>query len=61
MNRKTWKTIGTYAVVGIASMAGSALWTNVLEFKYQEIRNRIARPNAENLIDFSKEKRKISH
>jgi len=55
------KTVGTYVVVAAASVAGAALWTNVLEEKYQRFTARIARPKSEKIIDFEKAKKRLSH
>ena len=45
-------TIGTVVIVGAASTAGAALWTNVLESKVRVARERITRSKNSNNIDF---------
>lgn len=52
-------TIGTLVIVGAASTAGAALWTNVLEDKFIEARERITRPKNSNVIDFRDAKRRM--
>lgn len=53
-------TIGTLVIVGAASTAGAALWTNVLENKFNVARERITRPKNSNVIDFRDAKRRMS-
>ena len=51
--------IGTLVIVGAASTAGAALWTNVLENKFNVARERITRPKNSNVIDFRDAKRRM--
>lgn len=51
--------IGTLVIVGAASTAGAALWTNVLENKFNIARERITRPKNSNVIDFRDAKRRM--
>lgn len=53
-------TIGIYVIVGAASTAGAALWTNVLEDKFRDAKERIIRPKANNVIDFRRAKKRMS-
>ncbi len=48
---------GTAIIVGAASTAGAALWTNVLEGKVRAAKERITRPKNNKIIDFDKAKR----
>jgi len=54
------KTVGTYVIVGAASAAGAALWTNVLEERCKRFTARIKRPKSDKIIDFKKAKRRMS-
>lgn len=47
-------TVGTYVIVGAASAAGAALWTNVLEEKVRQVKDRVTRPKSDKVIDFTK-------
>lgn len=47
-------TVGTYVMVGAASAAGAALWTNVLEDKVRQVKDRVTRPKSDKVIDFTK-------
>jgi len=47
-------TIGTYVMVGAASAAGAALWTNVLEDKARQVKDRVTRPKSDKVIDITK-------
>lgn len=49
--------VGTAVIVGAASTAGAALWTNVLEDKVRAAKEKITRPKNSNIIDFKKAKR----
>lgn len=51
--------IGTLVIVGATSTAGAALWTNVLENKFNVARERITRPKDSNVIDFRHAKRRM--
>ena len=51
---------GTFLLVGAASTAGAALWTNVLEDRFNVARERITRPKNSNVIDFKDAKRRMS-
>ena len=48
--------VGVYVLVGAASTAGAALWTNVLQDKFVEAKDRITKPK-NNVIDFRKAKK----
>lgn len=52
--RKILVTVGTYVMVGAASAAGAALWTNVLEEKVRQVKDRVTRPKSDKVIDFTK-------
>ncbi len=47
-------TVGTYVMVGAASAAGAALWTNVLEDKVRQVKDRVTRPKSDKVIDITK-------
>jgi len=47
-------TVGTYVMVGSASAAGAALWTNVLEGKVRQVKDRVTRPKSDKVIDITK-------
>lgn len=49
--RKILSAIGTFAVVGAVSTAGAALWTKVLNRKFQTKSDKII------FVDFKKAKR----
>lgn len=57
--RKILSTIGTFAIVGAVSTAGAALWTNVLDRKFQMVKIKLAHPKSDKIIfvDFKKAKR----
>ncbi len=57
--RKILSTIGTFAIVGAVSTAGAALWTNVLDRKFQTVKIKLAHPKSDKIIfvDFKKAKR----
>lgn len=57
--RQIIEKIGTLVIVGAASTAGAALWTNVLENKFNIARERITRPKNSNVIDFRDAKRRM--
>lgn len=52
--------VGTAVIVGAASTAGAALWTNVLEDKVRAAKERITRPKNEKIIDFKKAQKRMS-
>jgi len=54
------RTVGTYVLIGAASAAGAALWTNVLEEQCRRFTERIRRPKLDKIIDFKKAKRRMS-
>jgi hypothetical protein len=56
--KKLVSTVGTYVVVGAASAAGAALWTNVLEDKVRQLRYK-AKPKSSKVIDFKEAKRSM--
>lgn len=60
--RKILSTIGTFAIVGAVSTAGAALWTNVLDRKFQMVKIKLAHPKSDKIIfvDFKKAKRGLS-
>lgn len=57
--RKILSTIGTFVAVGAASMAGSALWTNILEDRIKMARVKKTHSNSDKVIviDFKKARR----
>ena len=59
--RKILSTIGTFAIVGAVSTAGAALWTNVLDGKFQMVKVRLTHPKSDKIIfvDFKKAKRDL--
>lgn len=57
--RQIIEKIGTLVIVGAASTAGAALWTNVLEDRFNAARERITRPKDSNVIDFRDAKRRM--
>lgn len=46
--------VGTYVIVGAASAAGAALWTNVLEDKVRRVKERVTQPQSDKIINFTK-------
>lgn len=52
--------VGTAVIVGAASTAGAALWTNVLEDKVRAAKEKITRPKNEKIIDFKKAQKRMS-
>lgn len=57
--RKILSAIGTFAVVGAVSTAGAALWTKVLNRKFQMVQLKLTPPKSDKIIfvDFKKAKR----
>ena len=51
---KIFTTVRTYIIVGVASAAGAALWTNVLEDKVRRVKYRVTQPKSDKVIDFTK-------
>lgn len=51
--------IGTFAVVGAVSTAGAALWTKVLNRKFQMVQVKLTHPKSDKIIfvDFKKAKK----
>ncbi len=60
--RKIFSTIGTFVIVGAASMAGAALWTNVLDGKIKLVKAQRASSGSNKVIvvDFRKGTRNLS-
>lgn len=54
------KTVGTYVLIGAASAAGAALWTNVIEDRCRRFTAGIRSPKSEKVTDFKKAKRRMS-
>ena len=59
--RKILSAIGTFVIVGAVSTAGAALWTNVLDGKFQMVKVRLTHPKSDKIIfvDFKKAKRDL--
>ena len=59
--RKILSAIGTFVIVGAVSTAGAALWTNVLDGKFQMVKVRLAHPKSDKIIfvDFKSAKRDL--
>ena len=57
--RKILSAIGTFAVVGAVSTAGAALWTKVLNRKFQMVQLKLTHPKSDKIIfvDFKKAKK----
>ncbi|MDC0819193.1 hypothetical protein [Flavonifractor plautii] len=57
--RKILSAIGTFAVAGAVSTAGAALWTKVLNRKFQMVQLKLTHPKSDKIIfvDFKKAKR----
>ena len=60
--RKILSTVGTLVAVGAVSMAGAALWTNVLDDKIRLAKVKRAQSNSDKviIIDFKKARRDAS-
>lgn len=60
--KKILSTVGTLVVVGAVSMAGAALWTNVLDDKVRLAKAKRAHSNSDKVIvvDFKKTRRDAS-
>lgn len=54
--KKILTTVGTFVIVGVVSTAGAALWTNVLERKFQTVKVKLTHPKSDKIIfvDFRK-------
>ena len=48
--RKILSAIGTFAVVGAVSTAGAALWTKVLNRKFQMVQLKLTHPKSDKHI-----------
>lgn len=59
--KKILSTVGTFVVVGAVSMAGAALWTNVLDDKIQLAKAKRAQSDSNKVIivDFKKARRDV--
>ncbi len=59
--RKIVNTIGTLVIVGAASIAGAALWTNVLDDKLKLVKAKKTHSDSDKIIivDFKKARREI--
>lgn len=60
--KKILSTIGTFAIVGAVSTAGAALWTKVLDRRFQMVKVKLTHPKSDKIIfvDFKKTKRDFS-
>jgi len=52
-------TIGTCVIVGAASTAGAALWTNVLEDKFVMVKRKVTQSKSDKIIDFKKARKSM--
>ena len=54
--RKILSAVGTFVIVGAVSTAGAALWTNLLDRKFQMVKVRLTHPKSDKIIfvDFRK-------
>lgn len=59
--KKILSTVGTLVIVGVVSMAGAALWTNVLDDKIHLAKLKRAQSNSNKVIivDFKKARRDV--
>lgn len=57
--RKILSAVGTFVIVGAVSTASAALWTNVLDGKFQMAKVKLTHPKSDKIIfvDFKKAKR----
>ena len=57
--RKILSAIGTFVIVGAVSTASAALWTNVLDGKFQMVKVKLTHPKSDKIIfvDFKKARR----
>ena len=58
--KKILSAIGTLVIVGAASTAGAALWTNVLNDKIKMAKAKRAHSDKVIVVDFKKAKRDVS-
>lgn len=60
--RKILSAIGTFVIVGAVSTAGAALWTNILDRKFQMVKVKLTHPKSDKIIfvDFKKVRRDFS-
>ena len=56
--KKILKGIGTLVIVGAASTAGAALWTNVLDYKIKMAKTKMTHSDKVIVVDFKKAKKK---
>ena len=45
--RKILSAVGTFVIVGAVSTAGAALWTNVLDRKFQMVKVKLTHPKSD--------------
>ena len=59
--KKLLSVIGTFAIVGAVSIAGAALWTNVLNGRFQMAKTKLTHQKSDKIIfvDFKKAKGKL--
>ncbi len=59
--KKIISTIGTLVIVGAVSIAGAALWTNVLDDKFKLVKAKKTHSDSDKVIvvDFKKAKREL--
>lgn len=57
--KKILSTIGTLVIVGVASTAGAALWTNVLDNRIKLGKAKRAHSNKIIVVDFRKAQREL--
>ena len=50
--RKILSAIGTFVMVGAISTASAALWTNVLDGKFQMVKVKLTYPKSDKIIKF---------
>ena len=58
--KKILSTIGTLVVVGAASTAGAALWTNVLKDKIKLAKAKRTHSDKVIVVDFKRARREVS-
>ncbi len=57
--KKILNMIGTLVIVGVASTAGAALWTNVLDDKIKMAKTKRAHSNNVIVVDFKKARKEL--
>lgn len=59
--KKILSAIGTFVIVGAVSTAGAALWTNVLDGRFQMVKTKLTHQKSDKIIfvDFKKAKRDL--